>query len=138
MQIENHFPFVVVVSTYDVNDFVYWVPFQTRSISPGTTGVVRAHDGGKCKIKLEMIDGPRTWVLDRPDDHVYSEHDVIAIGKPPSVHPAPSAPAAPVAQVGQVGQVGHVQPEVVAMVCRSVRDDLRTAAWTVTASRSSS
>src|SRR4051812_31309909 len=100
MQIENYFPFVVVVSTYDVNDFVYWIPFQTRSISPGTTGVVRAHDGGKCKIKLEMIDGPRTWVLDRPDDHIYAEHDVITIGKPPSgVHQAPVASDASVSQI---------------------------------------
>lgn len=127
MQIENHFPFVIVVSTYDVNDFVYWVPFQTRSISPGTTGVVRAHDGGRCKIKLEMIDGPRTWVLDRPDDHVYSDHDVITVGKPPIEAHQPVAPVAPVAPVGPV------QCEVVAMVAyRGVMDDRRT----MTASRS--
>jgi len=65
-----------------VNDFVYGAPFQTRSISPGTTGVIRAHDGGRCKIKLEMIDGPRTWVLDRSDEHIYSDGDVIRVGQP--------------------------------------------------------
>jgi len=82
MQIENYLPFVIVVSTYDVSDIVYWVPFQIRSVSPGATGVIRAHDGGRCKIKLEMIDGPRTWVLDRPDEHIYSECDVIRLGQP--------------------------------------------------------
>lgn len=82
MQIENHLPFVIVVSTYDVSDFVHWIPFQTRSVSPGATGTVRAHDRGRCKIKLEMIDGPRTWVLDQPDEHIYSERDVIRLGQP--------------------------------------------------------
>lgn len=121
MQIENHFPFVVVVSTYDVNDFVCWTPFQTRTINPGTIGVVRAHDGGRCKIKLEMIDGPRTWVLDRPDDHVYSDRDVITVGKPLlRVHP----PVGP--------DVVAMGPEVVSMVTGwGAVDHLRTAPGTI-------
>jgi hypothetical protein len=82
MQIENHLPFMIVVSTYDVSDVVYRAPFQTRSVAPGATGVVRAHDGGRCKIKLELIDGPRTWVLDQPDEHIYAERDVIRVGQP--------------------------------------------------------
>lgn len=94
MQIENYLPFVIVVSTYDVNDFVYRVPVQTRSVGPGATGVVRAHDGGRCKIKLEMIDGPRTWVLDRSDDHVHSDGEVIRVGRPQRCAHAPVAPGA--------------------------------------------
>ena len=81
MQIENHFPFVIVVSTFDVDDYLYWVPAQTRNIGPCATGVIRAHDGGRCKIKVEIIDGPRTWVLDRPDDRVYADGDTLTIGR---------------------------------------------------------
>jgi hypothetical protein len=82
VQIENYFPFVIVVSTYDVIDYLYWIPVQTRTIGPRCTDAVRAHDGGRCKIKVEIIDGPRVWVLDRPDDHIYSEGDVVKIGQP--------------------------------------------------------
>jgi len=81
VQIENYFPFVIVVSTYDVIDYLYWIPVQTWNIGPCGTGVVRAHDGGRCKIKVEIIDGPRIWILDRPDDHIYSEADIIRIGQ---------------------------------------------------------
>jgi hypothetical protein len=99
VQIENHFPYVIVVSTYDVDDYLYWVPVETRKLGPCTTGVIPAHDGGQCKIKIEIIDGPRTWVLDRPDDHVYAESDTLRIGqsafsvRPPAVRDAVSARA---------------------------------------------
>jgi hypothetical protein len=81
VKIENYFSFVIVVSTYDVFDYLYWVPVQTWQIDPRSTGVVRAHDGGRCKIKVEIIDGPRIWVLDRPDNHIYAEADIIRIGQ---------------------------------------------------------
>jgi hypothetical protein len=81
VQIENHFPFVIVVSTYDVGDYLYWVPAQTRNIGPCASGVIPAHDGGRCKIKIEIIDGPRTWVLDRPDDRVYADGETLTIGR---------------------------------------------------------
>lgn len=94
MQIENHFPFVIVVSTCDVIDYLYWIPVHMRSIGPRCTDIVRAHDGGRCKIKVEIIDGPRVWVLDRPDDHIYSEGDVIKIGQPDLVAYPPVGRAA--------------------------------------------
>jgi hypothetical protein len=94
VQIENHFPFVIVVSTYDVADYLYWVPAQTRNIGPCATGVIRAHDGGRCKIKIEIIDGPRTWVLDRPDDRVYADGDTITIGRSDCYAPRRAGPEA--------------------------------------------
>jgi hypothetical protein len=91
MKIENRLPVAVVVSTYDVGDFLYWIPNQVRPLEPCTTGVVQAHDGGRCKIKVEIVDGPRTWVLDRPDSRIYTDADIVQLGEP---GPAPVAAAA--------------------------------------------
>jgi hypothetical protein len=80
MQIENHLPFPIVVRTYDAGDVLYWIPAYSQKVAGHTTSNLRAHDGGRCKIKIEIIDGPRTWVLDRPDERVYTDSDVLTVG----------------------------------------------------------
>jgi|GEM_PF-5134585 len=80
MQIENHLPFAVVVCTYDVADFLFWIPWQVHNLEPGMTRSIAAHDHGRCKLKIEIVDGARLWVLKAPADVIYSERDVVRIG----------------------------------------------------------
>lgn len=80
MQIENHLPFAVVVCTYDVADFLFWIPWQVHNLEPGMTRSIAAHDHGRCKLKIEIVDGARLWVLKAPADVVYSDRDVVRIG----------------------------------------------------------
>jgi hypothetical protein len=80
MQIENHLPFAVVVCTYDVGDFLFWIPWQVHNLEPGMTRSIAAHDHGRCKLKIEIVDGARLWVLKAPADVVYADRDVVRIG----------------------------------------------------------
>ena len=80
MQIENHLPFAVVVCTYDVADFLFWIPWQVHNLEPGMTRSIAAHDHGRCKIKIEIVDGARLWVIKAPAEVVYSDRDVVRIG----------------------------------------------------------
>ncbi len=80
MQIENHLPFAVVVCTYDVGDFLFWIPWQVHNLEPAMTRSIAAHDHGRCKLKIEIVDGARLWVLKAPADVVYSDRDVVRIG----------------------------------------------------------
>jgi hypothetical protein len=80
MWIENQLPFAVVVCTYDVADFLFWLPWQVHNLDPGATRSITAHDHGRCKLKIEIVDGPRLWVLATPADAVYTDHEVVKIG----------------------------------------------------------
>ncbi len=80
MQIENQLPFAVVVCTYDVADFLFWLPWQVHNLEPGAMRSITAHDQGRCKLKIEIVDGSRLWVLATPADAVYADHEVVRIG----------------------------------------------------------
>ncbi|MEO7734749.1 MAG: hypothetical protein ABIY55_27590 [Kofleriaceae bacterium] len=88
MLIENHLPFAVVVCTYDVGDFLFWIPWQVHNLEPGMTRSIAAHDHGRCRLKIEIVDGPRLWVLKAPADVVYTDREVVEIGARLAIGPA--------------------------------------------------
>jgi hypothetical protein len=95
MQIENQLPFAVVVCTYDVGDFLFWLPWQVHNLEPGVTRSIAAHDHGRCKLKIEIVDGSRIWVLASPTDAIYAEGDVIRIGPSFGIDMTSSTPRDP-------------------------------------------
>ena len=53
MKLVNSFDITLTISTFNAGDVLEWIPYRVYHATPNSIVDVRAHDHGRCKIRID-------------------------------------------------------------------------------------